>query len=665
MRNLSGYLKKTPSRSNVSFSITKILICSLLLLSTLIPNHTLRASSEEPVSISSSIKYEIDKYGTLKSNVTLKFTNTGSKPAIINQYNLNLPFTNISAFKARKGNIYIPAAATANTSSTDFVLTLNDQAVSSKESFFVSLTFNVAKYANTEQELKSIDVPVVISEADSDTTIIKYHNYLGEVSTVVGASSSIDKGGDYTTITVSSPSREKVTLNFDEIKAYEFTISRTLENSGEISIVSEISLPQARHNQEITISSVTPIPDHAFQDTSGNTFIAYTVQPGQVIEAKINGGISFTESNYKKLVYPEIGDYLKRGGFWEIRTDSDFTEFDKLLRTKGINFTNIPGDISELQTEEQRQIVYKAAYDYTLLKLDPSTKNNEEYSVIAGRQGADELIGGSKESTAEDYSDLLLALLRAYNVPSQQTIGYVSNITAQFEDQFIHTWAEYWDIESGWHVSDPYLEEILGSSMHDFNNTDHLVIVSRVESSLAPNISFFSPNEATFVVTQQSQTPIIDVEITSDFRTLNVARTSESGNIVIKNQGNSIIYVQDIVEDSAIIKPQFASTELIVPGQVLTIPVEYNVSHHEVKSHQEEGLPLKFTVIVKSVGGDISNEIHNITVPIETYWWWRISQIFVSTLIFLVTLGLVYNVVKNREMFTKIFNRKDKSTKYD
>lgn len=643
MRNLNGFLRKIQSRSRKLTFI--LLLISITLFSSLTNAFATSFDNSESIKIESVMSYSIDKGGELTGSVKLNLTNESSSPTIVKLYTLKIPFTGITKHSVRQFGTYLDTSTNNYSDRTDFIIDLEDEPLYGSKSIELAISFTIPGYLKKGNELTQFEIPTSIEGTDSDRVILQFENSWGDLKYILGASSSTSIGEAYTTLIFDSPTSPSATLVFKEISSYSFSIEKRLENIGDIEIVSEIAVPKSAHNQRVTFSKIEPIPDLAYKDDSGNTLFAYRLSPGYYIDINIEGSLSYVSNNEDSLQYPEINKYLLMEGLWEIDNKEGIKKFDTYLRANGIKMDQSQSGITQLLDQDDRERFYLLTYQYVINQLDYDPELTSGISV-EGRSGASKSINGSDKASQEDYADLMITLLRYYGVPARMSIGYVTNVTERFENSFIHSWVEFWDSQTGWHIADPALSEILKTDMYDIKSLDHITMLHRINTPNTPNLQYFQSDKVLFKSIDVGDVPRLSVETSSVFASSDQINAETEGSIRVTNLGNAIIDSLEIEEKTVGAKVSLKQSEIIVPGQTVEIPITMKLDTSRLSGGKEKGLSLEFIVGAKSIDNNSYRGSHKSDVEIETFWWWDLLLEAFSTITFLLILFVAYNLYK-------------------
>lgn len=216
----------------------------------------------------------------------------------------------------------------------------------------------------------------------------------------------------------------------------------------------EISLPREfdETSQKVYFTNVSPTPSNIYKDAEGNIIASFEVPANTIGTITVEGYVVTNQNEYKAdatvlnmdwTTYKEkisantfLKNYLNTTKYWQIDDSYIRGEANKLLEGK----TSVMD-------------IIKADYAYVGEKLtyDDNKANSENERI--GAKAA--LEGGA--SVCMEYSDSMIALLRAQGIPARAALGY-ANISEVQEAQVRHQWVQAWIPDYGWFSIDPTLE---------------------------------------------------------------------------------------------------------------------------------------------------------------------------------------------------------------
>jgi len=414
--------------------------------------------------------------------------------------------------------------------STDLVIDLEksplykDKPITLKITYFQSLTGS------------TISLLSKLNNIETNEFLFTYPSSIGEIS---WSSATIlnqeDKGGNVK-ITTEIPNTDFVKIAFGEQITYSFDINKTLSNSSDTTIYSEVTLPINNSYQNIVISSINPLPDKAYKDIDGNYILQYSIVSQSAIDIKISGFIYMNkqDSNDSK-------EYIiEQNPLWKISNTSLIRHINRYVNTYGLNISDTFSDINELKPEE-REIFYESIYHYVLEYLQPNVNSVGSLSG-AERIGSEDILVKQGMSSNEEYADSIIALYRYYKIPARFVIGYLSNISNYDSEGIYHYWAEFYDQDKkDWVIVEPFFEDYSKTPLWSKEMKDHITLIYRYSNPFNPKLSFFSPQDFTLKLVEQAPVYTNKAKIDLVLSPFNISDPYLSGVINIKNNGNTIL----------------------------------------------------------------------------------------------------------------------------
>lgn len=349
------------------------------------------------------------------------------------------------------------------------------------------------KYSLPIQNYLSFNFPSSLLDAKTTEVKILYPKSMGDYSWVSEAVTSKETVGDKYSIVFKKPIQEKISLFFSKDIQYEFKINRLFSNQTEQEPQTfELVVPTDTHTQNIVWGEISPLPTSAIMDKDGNYIFKYVVPAKESIDCKISGFIQKKQKNYED---EEIEPFLsKKVGYWDMTDSTEIKRVFEFMRQKGLDINENVEDVS-LFKKSQRELFYKYLYQYVIYRLD----FEENIALGVGnetRLGAIQIAKKGTKFTPVDYADFYISLLRYFGIPSRVVLGYVSNIVGYTTDGFYHYWVEYYDSDKKqWISVDPFLEEYSKQPLFGTNFEDHIEIIKRGYSPLAPTLTFYTSND--------------------------------------------------------------------------------------------------------------------------------------------------------------------------
>lgn len=613
MKNLNGYLKKILLLFSLSFLLLsffpKLTYAETLFTITTDITHTIADNTIDTEIIAT--------ISTDTTRVLSYYT------ATISQENLSVECYNANT------NTKLNCSTYKRTQATDIIIDFNNAVITAKSPYKLKLV-----YQTTTKVADTYNIVSAIQDTTTSSITVIYSNSKGQPLWASDTIQSIKSIGSNYQITIEKPIYSTLTLLFGNQISYKFTISKTFSNSeSDSNETFEIITPPDTSSQTIVWDNINPLPNVAEQDDDGNYIFKYILSAGQTLDCSIQGHILMHNS----ATADTPSAYLTTtSGYWDSTSKAEFTRINTYLVTKGLTLPEGFSDITSVNTNVQ-ELVYKYLYQYVVERLNPE-KELAPGIITDSRIGFDNLVSNPNSLTPADYSDFLVTILRKYNIPARQVIGFVSNVSGYTSDGFYNYWVEAYDYTQGkWITLDPFLEDYSSKSLYNSPFFDHIVILHRGKSPVSPKLTFY--NDSDFKVVSSSQDKITatfapnaqlvfeNTDITSKYIKM-LVNISNTGNIAISKYSISQSSIENLQK---YIDPiNNINSQIILPKENGTI--QFNIQNNGVLSN--------IFVNIKFINNGYSKELlleSNPTLSIPLY-----LQIFTKVISILAFAGLVY-----------------------
>lgn len=281
----------------------------------------------------------------------------------------------------------------------------------------------------------------------------------------------------------------------------------------------ELALPRefSESNQKVKIESIQPKPTKIFTDSEGNVIGTFEVPANKEGEISIVGYITLKQEPYEsklEIPNPQFEQYVD-----DVKKDTNLSKYLTSTKYWEINDSYIIEQANNLLKEQNTLLdVIKNDYQFIMDTLEyDQVKASDPNSLRIGAKGA--LQGGA--SVCMEYSDSMIAILRAQGIPSRASFGY-TNIDLNTEEKISHQWVQIWIPDYGWLTVDPSYESsnmLIGQNIQyalwdtlyngspvdikaysadnfDFNSTGYKVKIYSVDgASLPSNLLSYSEIE--------------------------------------------------------------------------------------------------------------------------------------------------------------------------
>lgn len=563
MRDLIGYLKKT------------VYLSSLVLFFVLPISHI---HAKENFKINTLFEHTITDT-TISTEIVLQIS--ADTPRVISYYTASLPIKglNTKCYLVKTGK-KIECTNYHRGSNTDVLFELNNSVVKPDIPLEIKITYEM----KTDLE-DAYNISSKVLDTTTNSVIIKYPKEKGEPLWTSDPLSNIKLVNESYLVTINKPVYQSISLLFGRSILYEFSISRTFQNSTTENQTFELVIPPDTKDQSIIWGEISPLPNSSIIDDDGNYIFKYLVQPEKTVDCKIDGYI-------EKLVSTEsqtLKSYLtKETGYWKVVNTSESKRVQSYMSKKGVVLPDNFEDVEELDSIN-KELFYKHIYKYIVEKL--SIEKDLQLGIEnAARLGAETLVESPQNAKPLDYADFYIALLRKYNVPSRLVIGYVSKISGYTSDGFYHYWVEYFDSSKNrWITADPFLEDYLEKDLYKNDFYDHITVLRRGKSTVSPNVTFYSENDFTVEFVSESKLEKnFNPNAELYFEELKSTDSHLKGYLYIINNGNiavtsSSILSSNIADLRKYIDPvNNITSQVILPKQNATI--QLNIPYSKILS---------------------------------------------------------------------------------
>lgn len=272
---------------------------------------------------------------------------------------------------------------------------------------------------------------------------------------------------------------------FGEYQILDFKLNYELFNESHFTIAKQIAIPtDVKNFQQIAYKSINPKPNELFLDEDNNLIAIYNIKPKQLLNVDVSGSAQISG----KQITPEFG-----GNTTDIPPSlvSNYTKEDKYWEVNSEEIQNLANQLYDptLTVSQNAQLAYEFTTKYLQYGLDES-------STYSQRRGAINALVETTNIGCMEYTDLLISILRAMNIPARSKTGYavVNNntvdnplsITADGSSDKLHSWVEFYDPKFEWVQVDPTWGSTSGIDYFTKLDTNHLTFVTNGISSQKP-----------------------------------------------------------------------------------------------------------------------------------------------------------------------------------
>lgn len=613
MKDINGYLRKTIWIFSIIFSL-----CSLF------PSKIFAQTS---LSTDAVFSHNIKENSVIET--TLTFTISSTDRTVLTYYTITIPQENVepTIYSTNKKK---PLEATVynRTNSTDILIDFENSVIDSENPIKISLT-----YTQNYSDGNIINLTSKVADTITSKVSITYPKTWQETSWISDQIEDIKKTENSYILTISNPDSNSIKLIFGKNIIYKFDISKSLNNPTNINNQYEIILPPDTQFQKIIIEDVSIQPTQSIIDNNGNYILIFTLDAQTQKDVKISGYIIMENHEYYSK---EISTHYDSSDiYWGLET-KQIEKVKEYLEKKGVSETS------------DNSVLSRYLYDYVIETLKPSTSA----TTLSGgvRRGAIDILKSPNESTPEDYTDLLRALLTYYEIPTIYTIGYVSDISSYQENGMFHYWLQSY-FNDKWNILDPYLEDFSKVSLFNREQLDHITILNRVHDSISPILTYYSDNDISFEYLIDSEVvynPQSNISISLE--PYSILNKYIYGKISVENTGNTIFTGIQLTESQPDLNKYIdnvtnSTNNILLPHMKKDIDL-----HIPFNSLTEE--MIFSTVQIKNGTKSIDSELISTEYSISEHTGYEIITKVISILLFVIIFSIIYIVV-NKFVYKK------------
>lgn len=227
-------------------------------------------------------------------------------------------------------------------------------------------------------------------------------------------------------------------------------------------------------NQEVYFSNISPEPTRIDTDEEGNLIGYFEVPANQSTQIEIEGYIKLSSETQNSFPEVPLTQYLQT-----VQSSPALQRYTVAERYWESDSEAVMGVAKDLKLGKSTlHELIKADYDYIIRAFDYSYEKvegeNKRLGALAALNGA--------ETVCMEYSDAMIAILRAQGVPAKAAVGYGNDPTGAenqigsdeaSKQNIAHQWVQVWVPEYGWLSVDP----TWGESEREYigGNLDHIL----------------------------------------------------------------------------------------------------------------------------------------------------------------------------------------------
>ncbi len=315
----------------------------------------------------------------------------------------------------------------------------------------------------------------------------------------------------------------------------------------------EMTLPKEfqETNQQVFIKSIDPKPTYIRLDNEENIISVFDMDKIDKKNIKIRGYIKLSSQEVQDL--PEIDfdnyfsqvenfehfeRYTQADKYWE-SNDPEITELAKRIKNE-----NKDGGILNIINEVYYFVIENLSYSH-----EKAAQENPRLGALSALRG--------KPSVCMEYADLMIAILRAQNIPARAAMGYGNDPHLNQQENNLaaetgHQWVQIWLPNYGWLSADPTWGETdrkyIGGDLdhvlwYTEGNTKEKISKIMIYSSREINQQIFDLYNITVIPKHHSDVP--ELQNLKTIQTLVDNYEKEEEEILSKDQS-----LQETIQDS-------------------------------------------------------------------------------------------------------------------
>jgi len=265
-------------------------------------------------------------------------------------------------------------------------------------------------------------------------------------------------------------------LAFGDFGLFSFELTYHLFNSNWQSEIQTIAIPpNILGYQEISINSLNPLPQKIETDPDGNILASYKLDYNEKKIIKLLGLARILPNTSLKSSQNQVNPepYLLPAKYWETTSDTIIN----LL--SGLSSNSDWPNLTNLQKA-------KKLYDFVTKNL---SYDQQKANPRIERFGAVKAWENKDTALCMEYTDLLITLLRAADIPARELDGYAAGGVSPGStnpSDILHTWVQIFDKDRSWFMVDPTWESTTGQDYFNSWDFNHLAFVVKGLDSEKP-----------------------------------------------------------------------------------------------------------------------------------------------------------------------------------
>lgn len=453
----------------VFLSLYRIFV-SVVLATLFLFSYAARAWAADEFRVDLQSSYSVRTDGT--THVALHFTLTNNVSTVYaTQYALEVGSTRVENVRVTEGGKTLHTTVTPQSNKTAISFTFADTVVGKDQKHEFTVEYDSRDIAVKTGKILEVSIPKLAngSTFSTYTVTVDVEEQYGPptIASPQQFTTSIEKGRAFITFADQTASGG-VSLLFGKEQIAKMDITYHLENPQEQRGITHIALPSDNTYQRVYYTRIEPPPTHVEQDADGNWLAYYELESKQRLDVQVAGYVVVTlepRSEAQLLTKHPGEEYVQEQPYWPV-SDPHIQKIARQLKTAPAIY---------------EYVVQTLSYNYNRLEQTPQ------------RLGAKEALLHPSNSVCLEFTDLFVTLARAAGIPARSVSGYAYTHNEKLRPlslvkDVLHSWAEYWDEETGhWVAVDPTWENTTGGVDY-FNRLDfnHIAFATHGLSSEKP-----------------------------------------------------------------------------------------------------------------------------------------------------------------------------------
>lgn len=480
-------------------------------------------------------------------------------------YSIQVGFKNVENILASDSGGKITPELTKNSDGNNIEILFNDRVVGLDKKLSFSISFDTKDIVQKSGKIWDINIPGLTEQNAYNSFNVKVivPKFLESPSYI---KPNTGKFTDNNLIFTKEELGESgISISFGKEQIYNFNLLYHLKNSNLFPIKTEIALPPSTNYQDVQIDSINPKPQNVIRDIDGNWLAQYILMPSKKIDINVQGYAKIMLVPKKEpLSDTELREYVKEQPYWQTNK-KEVKDLALLLKTPYAIY---------------QYVVNNLTYDFDRVQ------NNQP------RVGAIEVLKNPTSAVCLEFTDLFIAIARAAGIPAREINGFAFTSNSKerplsLVKDILHAWPEYYDYGlQTWIMVDPTWGNTTGGVDYFYTlDFDHFAFVIKGASSTYPipaggykTSDNDNVRDINVELGENFTSPVQTLTLSSDLAASYFSGLNPQGNILVKNDGNTISLPQEVRISTDFLKPLSQKIYLgsIPPFGSIKIPIKFN-----------------------------------------------------------------------------------------